>query len=851
MGVFDLDEFFGAATEAGIYLIARPGPYINAETAAGGIPAKAQITNGGPVIMVQPENEYASWPGVTKFPSQMNKDYMEFVEQQLLDAGIVVPFVVNDNLNMGNFAPGSGVGEVDLYGIDAYPMRYDCGNPYIWPTYRFPKTWEITHSNYSPSTPFTIGEFQGGGGDGWGGVGEDRCAMLTNNDAIKVQFKNTYSFAVAIFNVYMIYGGTNWGNLGYHGGYTSYDYGASITEDRQVWREKYSEMKLEANFLKASPAYLRNYTWTWCKWYLWSSRGVAVTPLLGAVNNGLRTKLTVTTSHGNITIPQLNGSLVMNGRDSKIHVTDYDIGGINLFYSSAEIFSWTQRSTLGRVLVLYGGNRENNEAAFSTSLGVPKVTEGNGVVVQNLSGLWVLQWIVEPKRRIVQIGKLSIYLLSRNEVYNYWSLELEAPAPIGNHTSPSKSSVIVNGGYLLRTARIEGKELKLTGDINATTNFEVVSTPSEVNSLFFNGKQLNTTKSKNGNIQALLSFSPPSITFPDFTNQSWQYIDSLPEIQPYYDDSLWTSLDHTATNNTLKLATPTSMYASDYGYHTGSLIYRGYFLSSGNETTFFINTTGGAGFAHSVWLNSTFLGSWIGSGGNQSYAQTLNLPSGLQFGSEYVFTVLIDHMGQDEEAPGTDAIKFPRGFLDYSLSSHSKSDITWKMTGNFGGERYIDKVRGPRNEGAIFAERQGYHLPDPPSEKWEVRNPVTNGVKNAGVGFFTTSFELNVPEGWDIPMGFVFNGTGEAGNYRVQLFVNGWQFGKYVNNLGPQTNFPVPEGILNHHGSNTVALTLWSLDSEGAKIGGFELIANAQIWSGYRQPALVDGRSWGERSGVY
>jgi beta-galactosidase len=159
-GVFSLDEFFQAATEAGIYLLARPGPYINAETAAGGMPgwtlrlkgtlrsmapdylnstllysatmgkiiADAQITNGGPVIMVQPENEYTTWPGVnlTNFPDQMNKEYMAFVEQQFRDAGIVVPFVVNDNQVMGDFAPGSGLGEVDLYGIDAYPMRYDC-----------------------------------------------------------------------------------------------------------------------------------------------------------------------------------------------------------------------------------------------------------------------------------------------------------------------------------------------------------------------------------------------------------------------------------------------------------------------------------------------------------------------------------------------------------------------------------------------------------------------------------------------------------------------------------------------------------------------------------------------------
>ncbi|KAF7912608.1 uncharacterized protein EAF01_001629 [Botrytis porri] len=898
-GVFSLDEFFDAATQAGIYLIARPGPYINAETAAGGIPgwvlrikgvirstdqdyldsiqnyastvgeiiAKAQITNGGPVIMVQPENEYASWPGVTNFPSQMNKDYMAFVEQQLLDAGVVVPFIVNDNLNIGNFAPGSGLGEVDLYGIDAYPMRYDCGDPYIWPTYRFPKTWDISHANYSPSTPFTIAEFQGGGGDGWGGVGEDRCAILTNNGATKVQFKNTYSFGVAIFNVYMIHGGTNWGNLGYHGGYTSYDYGASITEDRQVWREKYSEMKLEANFLKASPAYLTATTGHGENGTFGVPAEIAVTPLFGAINKGTndtRTNFyvvrhadftsfartlynfTITTSHGNITIPQFGGSLVMNGRDSKIHVTDYDVGGINMIYSSAEVFSWAKNHNDGRVLILYGGDGDNGEAAFPVSLGVPDVIEGHGVDIRKLGGAWVLQWTVNQERRVVQIGKLRIYLLWRNEAYNYWSLELEAPAPIGNHTSPSKSSIIVNGGYLLRTASIEGKQLKLTGDINATTNFEVISTPTEVTSLLFNGKILHSEKSKKGNLQAHISYSPPSISLPDFTTQQWHYIDSLPELQPHYNDSLWTPLDHITTNNTLNLTTPTSMYASDYGYHTGSLIYRGHFLSTGNETTFFINTTGGAGFAHSAWLNSTFLGSWVGSGGNQTYAQTFSLPS-LKSESPYVFTVLIDHMGQDEEAPGTDAIKFPRGFLDYSLSSHPQTDVVWKMTGNIGGEQFIDKTRGPRNEGAMFAERQGYHLPNSPSEAWEVRNPVSDGVGNAGVGFFTTKFNLSIPEGWDVPLGFVFNGTGTPGNYRAQLFVNGWQFGKYVNNLGPQIRFPIHEGILNHQGTNTVALTLWSLNSEGAKIGGFELVPNATIWSGYRKPNLVEGSGWSRR----
>lgn len=49
---------------------------------------------------------------------------------------------------------------------------------------------------------------------------------------------------------------TNWGNIGHAGEYTSYDYGAAIAEDRTVAKEKYSELKLQANFIRASPAYL-------------------------------------------------------------------------------------------------------------------------------------------------------------------------------------------------------------------------------------------------------------------------------------------------------------------------------------------------------------------------------------------------------------------------------------------------------------------------------------------------------------------------------------------------------------------------------------------------------------------
>jgi hypothetical protein len=176
-GIFALEPFFDAAQEAGLYLIARPGPYINAETSGGGLPGwlqrnpallrstapgylaateeyltnvlksieAAQITHGGPVIMVQYENEYsisdipetieiltslfvlgqALTPNTTAaLSTELHPEYMADVRKVFEDAGIVVPLMANDAVPAGNWAPGSGEGAADIYAIDDYPFPY-------------------------------------------------------------------------------------------------------------------------------------------------------------------------------------------------------------------------------------------------------------------------------------------------------------------------------------------------------------------------------------------------------------------------------------------------------------------------------------------------------------------------------------------------------------------------------------------------------------------------------------------------------------------------------------------------------------------------------------------------------
>lgn len=230
-GIFGFERFFDAAREAGMYLVARPGPYINAEVSGGGYPgwlqrvkaimrtpdyiaytenyiknigaiiAKAQVTNGGPIILVQPENEYSQATSNIPFPDHQ---YFAAVEKQLRDAGIVVPFVSNDAAPHGHFAPGTGVGAVNIYGHDAYPLGFDCANPITWPNGSFPTDFLSLHLKQSPSTPYTISEFQGGSFDPWGGSSFSKCYQLTNEQFERVFYKNLYAVDITIFNIYMV-----------------------------------------------------------------------------------------------------------------------------------------------------------------------------------------------------------------------------------------------------------------------------------------------------------------------------------------------------------------------------------------------------------------------------------------------------------------------------------------------------------------------------------------------------------------------------------------------------------------------------------------------------------------------
>ena len=91
---------------------------------------------------------------------------------------------------------------------------------------------------------------------------------------------------------------------------------------------------------------------------------------------------------------------------------------------------------------------------------------------------------------------------------------------------------------------------------------------------------------------------------------------------------------------------------------------------------------------------------------------------------------------------------------------------------------FPDKVRGVMNEGGLFGEREGWHLPGFDTSGWTARK-LSQGLPGggAGVGFFITTFDLDFPQNTDVQLSFQFE-TENTQAYRARLFVNGWMFGK-------------------------------------------------------------------------
>jgi beta-galactosidase GanA len=143
-----------------------------------------------------------------------------------------------------------------------------------------------------------------------------------------------------------------------------------------------------------------------------------------------------------------------------------------------------------------------------------------------------------------------------------------------------------------------------------------------------------------------------------------------------------------------------------------------------------------------------------------------------------------------------------------------------------GGEDLKDVARGPSNNGGLYGERMGWPLPGFPDGAWAGRK-LADARPYTGTSWYRTAFDLSVPKGDDATIGVQIGDPTtprSPGRYRVLIFVNGWNMGQFVANVGPQRVFPIPDGILHHRGRNTLALAVTSDGAPGNAIEPVKLV---------------------------
>ncbi len=256
-GVFDFSgnndvaEFCRLAQKNGMYVIVRPGPYVCAEWEMGGLPwwllkkkdirlreqdpyfmervkifeqkvgeqlAPLTIQNGGPIIMVQVENEYGSYGE--------DKPYVSAIRDIVRQSGFdkVALFQCDWSSNF------------EKNGLDdlVWTMNFGTGANI---DDQFKRLKQLR-----PNTPLMCSEFWSGWFDKWGGKHETRAAK-DMVDGIRQMLERNISFSL-----YMTHGGTSFGHWaganspGFSPDVTSYDYDAPINEYGQT-TPKYFELQ--------------------------------------------------------------------------------------------------------------------------------------------------------------------------------------------------------------------------------------------------------------------------------------------------------------------------------------------------------------------------------------------------------------------------------------------------------------------------------------------------------------------------------------------------------------------------------------------------------------------------------
>lgn len=250
-GRLDIVRFIKEAEKAGLMVIVRPGPYICAEWEFGGLPWWIQreegleircrnevyiryfdryldellgrvrpllCTNGGPVILLQCENEYGYYGD--------DREYLSYLRDGYRRRGIDVPLFTSDGGSEDSLLDGTVEGCLPTLNFGS----------------RVEENFKV-HDQLFPNCPKVCMEMWDGWFDAWGDEKHHTTDPQVYAGVVRDMLKK------GSLNIYMFIGGTNFGFTSGANHYekftpdvTSYDYDALLTECGDV-TEKYKAVR--------------------------------------------------------------------------------------------------------------------------------------------------------------------------------------------------------------------------------------------------------------------------------------------------------------------------------------------------------------------------------------------------------------------------------------------------------------------------------------------------------------------------------------------------------------------------------------------------------------------------------
>jgi hypothetical protein len=793
----DFEEFVKLVQDLRFFLIARPGPYVCAEWERGGFPSwvaakrfplrtnhpesiktsqhwfnlvlpiiqRHQITVGGPIIMVQVENEYDYSPPI---PPAEKKEYVRALAQMAWNAGIRVPIITCWTKQARENADADMARIMDT--CNFYP-RWDIVRQVV------PELQKLRKEE--PASPVGVTELQGG----W--FSQIGAKLSIEQDGITGQQLNMLTKTVieqgaTYYSYYMGFGGTNF-DWGAKTMTTSYDYACPIREPGGLW-EKYYAARGICLFLgmygsvlaraQAQPGTAQS-TNKEVSVTQRTSGKTAVVFVRENANAEQHFKMTfvdpASPTQRKITVPR-EGELVLGAREMKMIPVQVPIWGSMLRYSTAEVLA--HGLLIDRhFVILYDEPGRLAEIALYTEE-EPKVEGETAYQYWDQEYESVVFGVrVEKTEKLLLVNHhLLVVVLPRDRALRSWTQEFSPKVVPGAEETKPMSVPFLTDAYRLTGSGRHKNGLwadmdLLPGEHDLTVLLPPAPTKCRVDGVlseFKYDRAWRTTRLR--------------LTTPPLPAKSLALSDGRSWVEKFDPASgQWLNSPARALED---------LGLVPYGY----VKYRAQFNYS-SQPKMFITTFTDDG--KKVFLN----GKLVPEASNPKRHVEFDLAKYAQAGAN-TLEIAYEAFGASNGGKELGDLK---GIESVRIGSEAKSGTpidSWQI------QRYPALMRG-REVDPEFGSREGS----------AVSLGATGSAKDLVPAFtwFRTEFALETPaEGWTVPWKLAFEAARDA-----LLYLNGKFVGRYVT-IGPQKEFYLPEPYLNFGGKkNMLTLVLAYTDQPG------------------------------------